>query len=55
MRPLGGRTADVVTGGDTVLWRGWQFGLAQFHESLIDRFKLPVFFQDHMIAGRFAL
>ncbi len=25
-------------GGDTVRWEGWQLGLPQFHESLIEAF-----------------
>ncbi len=54
MHPVRGRTTGHVTGGDTVLWRGWKFGLPQFHESLIDGFEPPVFFRDRMIDGRFA-
>jgi len=54
MRPVRGRTTGLVTAGDTVLWQGWQLGLPQFHESLIDAFTPPVFFRDRMIAGRFA-
>ncbi len=53
MRPVRGRTAGFVTAGDTVLWKGWQLGLPQIHESLIERFHAPVFFRDKMIAGRF--
>jgi ligand-binding SRPBCC domain-containing protein len=54
MRPVGGRTTGLVVGGDTVRWQGWKFGLPIFHESLIEEFKLPMFFRDRMIAGRFA-
>lgn len=54
MRPVSGRTSGLVTGGDTVLWKGWQLGLPQFHQSLIEAFQPPVFFRDRMIAGRFA-
>jgi ligand-binding SRPBCC domain-containing protein len=50
----GGRTSGLVVAGDTVLWRGWQFGLPQFHQSLIEHFDPPRFFRDRMIAGRFA-
>jgi ligand-binding SRPBCC domain-containing protein len=53
MRPVRGRTTGLVVGGDTVLWKGWQLGLPQFHESLIDAFEPPDFFRDRMIAGRF--
>ncbi len=54
MHPVRGRTSGLVEDGDTVRWEGWQFGLPQFHESLIEAFHLPVFFRDRMIAGRFA-
>ena len=54
MRPVRGRTLGLVVSGDTVLWKGWQLGLPQHHESLIDGFEPPVFFRDRMIAGRFA-
>ncbi len=54
MRPVRGRTAGFVVGGDTVLWKGWQLGLPQFHESLIEAYEPPSFFRDRMIAGRFA-
>jgi hypothetical protein len=53
MHPVRGRTSGLVTGGDTVLWKGWQLGLPQVHESLIEDFRPPVFFRDRMIAGRF--
>lgn len=54
MHPVRGRISGLVVGGDTVRWQGWQLGLPQFHESLIERFEPPVFFCDRMIAGRFA-
>lgn len=54
MRPVRGRTSGLVVGGDTVRWEGWQLGLPQFHESLIEPFEPFVFFRDRMIAGRFA-
>ena len=54
MRPVRGRTTGLVGAGDTVLWRGWKFGLPVEHESLIDGFEPPVSFRDRMIAGRFA-
>ena len=54
MHPVRGRTSGLVVSGDTVRWQGWQLGLPQFHESLIERFEPPVFFRDRMIAGRFA-
>ncbi len=53
MHPVEGRTSGLVIGGDTVLWKGWQLGLPQFHKSLISRFEPFRFFQDTMIAGRF--
>jgi ligand-binding SRPBCC domain-containing protein len=54
MHPVRGRTSGLVVGGDTVRWEGWQLGLPQFHQSLIEAFDPPVFFRDRMIAGRFA-
>jgi ligand-binding SRPBCC domain-containing protein len=54
MKPVEGRTSGLVGEGDTVLWRGWKFGLPQFHRSIIEAFEPPVFFRDRMIDGRFA-
>jgi ligand-binding SRPBCC domain-containing protein len=54
MRPVHGRTSGLVVSGDTVCWKGWQLGLPQYHESLIEPFDPPTFFRDRMIAGRFA-
>jgi len=53
MRPVRGRLEGFVTNGDTVRWKGWKFGLPQYHESLIEAFEPPRFFRDRMIAGRF--
>ena len=53
MHPRAGRTTGLVTGGDTILWKGWQLGLPQFHHSLVENFQPPLFFRDRMIAGRF--
>jgi ligand-binding SRPBCC domain-containing protein len=53
MHPVRGRTTGLVEGGDTVRWQGWQLGLPQFHESLIEPFEPPHYFRDRMIAGRF--
>jgi ligand-binding SRPBCC domain-containing protein len=47
------RTTGLVHNADTIRWRGWKFGLPQFHESLIEAFDPPHFFRDRMIAGRF--
>jgi ligand-binding SRPBCC domain-containing protein len=54
MHPVRGRIAGLVVGGDTVRWEGWQLGLPQFHESLIEDYRCNAFFRDRMIAGRFA-
>lgn len=54
MRPARGRTSCQVVEGDTVRWEGWQLGLPQVHESVIERYAAPIFFRDRMIAGRFA-
>ncbi len=53
MRPVGGRTSGLVRGGDTILWKGWQLGLPQFHQSLISAYEPYCFFQDTMLKGRF--
>lgn len=54
MRPVRGRVTGLVVGGDTVRWEGWQLGLPQFHESLIEDYRPCAFFRDRMLAGRFA-
>lgn len=54
MRPVSGRVEGAVAGGDTVLWRGWKWGLPHAHESLIEAFDPPRFFRDRMLSGRFA-
>jgi ligand-binding SRPBCC domain-containing protein len=53
MRPVGGKTHGMVVDRDKVVWRGWQFGLPQMHESLITQYERPTFFQDTMVRGRF--
>lgn len=54
MQPSMRRKGRFVRRGDRVSWRGWQLGLPQFHESLIEPFAPPVHFRDSMISGRFA-
>ncbi len=54
MKPVEGRTAGLVVEGDTILWRGWQLGLPQFHQSVIEGYQPFTFFRDRMLAGRFA-
>lgn len=55
MHPVEGRTAGLVTAGDTVRWEGMRFGFANFHASLVvpETWEPPRFFQARMIAGRF--
>jgi ligand-binding SRPBCC domain-containing protein len=53
MRAVAGKVSGLVVEGDTVVWRGWKFGLPQLHESLITQYERPVFFQDTMSRGRF--
>jgi ligand-binding SRPBCC domain-containing protein len=53
MKPVEGRTFGLVQAGETVLWRGFKFGLPQFHQSVIEEFRPPLFFRDRMLAGRF--
>jgi ligand-binding SRPBCC domain-containing protein len=47
------RTSGLAQSGDRIHWSGRQFGLPQFHVSLISGFDPPYFFEDTMIAGRF--
>lgn len=53
MRPVRGRTSGLVADRDTVLWKGWKYGLPQYHHSLIEDYRPYSFFRDRMIAGRF--
>ena len=53
MEPREGRTSGLVRDGDTVLWKGWKYGLPQYHRSLIEDYRPYEFFRDRMIAGRF--
>lgn len=55
MHAVEGRTAGLITAGDTVRWEGLRFGFANYHVSLIvpETWDPPHFFQDRMIAGRF--
>lgn len=53
MQPVAGRTSGFVTAGDTVLWKGWQLGLPQSHQSEIRNFRANRVFQDRMLKGRF--
>ena len=53
MRPVAGKTAGKVVGGDRIVWRVWMFGLPLLHESLITKYDRPEFFQHTMVRGRF--
>ena len=54
MHPAEGRTSGFVGEGDTVLWKGWQLGMPQVHQSEIRLYERNRFFQDCMLRGRFA-
>ena len=57
MVPMSGeskRWKGMVEMGDQLVWRGWKFGLPQFHETLITGYERPTYFQDTMGRGRFA-
>lgn len=54
MHPAAGRRTGFVEDGDTVLWKGWQLWLPQFHQSEIRHLEANRFFQDYMLKGRFA-
>jgi ligand-binding SRPBCC domain-containing protein len=53
MRPVEGKTAGLIVGGDQLVWRGWKFGLPAMHETLITGYDRPNFFQDTMGRGYF--
>ncbi|HEY3928050.1 MAG TPA: hypothetical protein VGL89_06735 [Candidatus Koribacter sp.] len=55
MHPAEGRTAGLITAGDTIRWEGMQLGFFNYHVSLVvpETWDPPHFFQDRMIAGRF--
>lgn len=55
MKPIRGRTTGFVQNGDTIVWRGWKFGLPHYHESIIESLDPNRFFRDRMLRGRFAL
>jgi ligand-binding SRPBCC domain-containing protein len=54
LKPVEGKTAGLVEGGDRLVWRGWKFGLPAMHETLITQYDRPGFFEDTMGRGRFA-
>lgn len=47
------RTHGLMMDGDSLVWRGWVFGLPQLHENLITKYERPDFFQENMSRGRF--
>jgi ligand-binding SRPBCC domain-containing protein len=53
MKPIEGKTSGLVVKEDKLLWAGWKFGFPQMHESLINQYERPAFFQDTMARGRF--
>mgnify|MGYP001545036365 CR=1 FL=1 len=53
MTPVAGKTSGLILANDRLTWRGWKFGLPQFHETLITAYDAPRFFQDTMARGRF--
>ncbi|GAA3752235.1 SRPBCC family protein [Terriglobus aquaticus] len=62
-QPVAGVTTGHVEANSQVLWRGWLFGLPQFHLTLITDFAAPhtdsrgnhvAYFQDTQARGRFA-
>jgi ligand-binding SRPBCC domain-containing protein len=53
MAPVEGRTSGLVQSGDYIRWEGMQLGFWNYHVSKIYDFKVPFYFRDRMIAGRF--
>lgn len=50
---IDGVTSGLISGGQTVTWRGRHFGWTFKHESLIDLWRPYSHFRDVMISGRF--
>ncbi len=54
LRPVAGVASGVIAEGQTVTWRGRQFGLKVEHTSVIDRWRATSFFRDRMTDGFFS-
>ena len=50
---IAGVTSGLINKKETVTWRGKHFGFYLTHKSVISEMKIPHYFVDEMIEGRF--
>lgn len=50
---INGITSGLINLNETVTWKGKHFGFYQTHKSLITSMKIPSYFVDEMVEGRF--
>lgn len=50
---IAGVTSGLINKKETVTWRGKHFGFYLTHKSIISEMKIPHYFVDEMIEGRF--
>lgn len=50
---IAGVTSGVINKGETVTWRGKHFGVYLTHKSVISEMKIPSYFVDEMLEGKF--
>ena len=50
---IAGKTSGLINLHETVTWRGKHFGFYLTHKSLISEMKIPTYFVDEMVEGRF--
>ena len=50
---IAGVTSGLINKNETVTWRGKHFGFYLTHKSIISEMKIPHYFVDEMIEGRF--
>lgn len=52
-RAVAGKTAGLITMGETVTWKAKHFGITQLLTSKITGFNAPFYFSDEMVSGAF--
>ena len=50
---IAGVTSGLINKNETVTWRGKHFGFYLTHKSIISEMKIPHYFVDEMMEGRF--
>lgn len=50
---IAGVTTGLINKDETVTWRGKHFGFYLTHKSLISKMKIPNYFVDEMLEGKF--